>query len=359
MKKLLFAILFLQFIPLYAQADTQYLINDWYLTNVEMKDGSKIFLRDANYLKNWGFKFEKKIYSFNDVQRLEERNGFPITYLLKQNEIITAPDSSLLIEKLTADSLILSQKIENMEDKDLFRYYLVPLKQVRQLRFEEVKGKDTLAASPILGPVFKNGLSKRNISTVDPEHPANTKENSNYRFNGELIFDINQKKVTFSIKDFEAQNKKEIEKKIEYLTTARNWNFTGAKDFKYATIPFSFVHYYKKSGKNETFGDVYTLYTSDYNDAFITEKIGLGDIEESNKYFDFAVLQYQKKNYKEAINLFEKSFQINKRNLNAYYNFAAMTYSTGNKEKACETYKFLKEEGQKAAEKEFNQKCLK
>lgn len=359
MKKLIYLFLLLKLTTLSAQIDSKYLVNDWYLTKSEMKDGSRIFVKPLNYLDNYGFRFTKKTYSFNDIQRLEENNGFPITYLLKKNELWTSPGSSLVIEKLTTDSLIIVQKIENMEDKDLLRYYLVPLKKVRQNRFDELKGSDTLLASKILGPVFKNGLRKGTIRTIDEMHPVTTSQVANYRFNGTLLFDLEKKSVVASLKNFDNNFKRKIEEKLQFLTTPKNWNFSGADGFKYAKIDFAFIHYYKMEGQNESFGDIYNLYSNDFEDVFITEKTGLADVEESNKFFNFAISAFQKKNYQEALSFFEKSFTNNNRNLNAYYNFAAINYSLGNIEKACKTYKFLKEEGQKSAEKIYIEKCQK
>lgn len=357
MKKnyLLFLLLYTCFT--FAQVDSKLLVDTWYLTDVKMKDGSEIFLKSANDYKNYGFDFRKKTYSYNDIHRLEQGLTFQIPYILKGNELVTAQDSSLLLEKLTSDSMIISQKIQNMEDKDLLRYYLVPLKKVREEQYEATKTKDTLIATPVLGPFFTKGLTRRNIKTLDETHFITAGETAAFKFNGTLLFDIEKKKIIPLIKNFDSKYKENIQQKLEFLTKNKDWSFSNVKDYKYVKIPFSFIHYYETKDRTESYGDLYTLYTDKYEDVFVSEEIGISDIEQSNKLFNSAIFEFKKMNYKTAIDLFEKSFKVNKRNLNAYYNFADINFAIGEKDKACKMYQFLSNESQKTAQRIFAEKC--
>jgi tetratricopeptide (TPR) repeat protein len=359
MKKIFYLFLIVKIGFLSAQIDSKNLYQDWYAVKIEMKDGSKPFLKKPTYLFNHAFRIEKKAYFLGEVRNLGSNSRFAISYQLKNNELITSPGSSLLIEKLTADSLILSQKIENMEEMDLLKYHLIPFNKVLSDRAEIFKEKDTLIANPILGPSFRKNLSIRTIKNITSTNPYLKNPILDYRFNGFILIDLQNRKITITLKDSDPKFQAEIDKKIAPLKIFRNWDISSFENFKFLKIPFVFVHYYEKKPEVESFGDLYTFTTDNFDEVFITEKIGLSEIEKSNEYFNFAIREYQRKNLKEAINLFEKSFKTNAKNLNAYYNYAALQFSNGSKEKACEIYQFLIDEGQKPAVKEFNQKCVK
>ena len=359
MKKFIYFILLFQVTTLSAQVDSKYLVNEWYLAKVEMKDGSSIFLKPLNYLTNHGLRITKKYYQMAEIRRLMANSTLPIQYTQRGNELVTAPDSKLLIEKLSADSLILSQVIKNMEDKDLLRYYLVPLNKMMEQKKAAFAGKDTLIANEIISPVYLGIWPSRTVRNITDKNKFTVKPVLDYRFNGAIIIDLEHKKATVNLLDFDPKNKNLIDEKLKSLTVFKNWNISDFKDYKFVKIPFSFIHYYEKEPTVESFGDVLTFYSDDYKGAFIKDDVDFDEIDESNKHFDRAIKEYQKKNYKAAVDYFEKSFKANKRNLNSYYNFADLNFAIGNKEIACETYKFLKDEGQKQAEKDYNLKCLK
>jgi len=125
---------------------------------------------------------------------------------LKNNELITSPGSSLLIEKLTADSLILSQKIENMEEMDLLKYHLIPFNKVLSDRAEIFKEKDTLIANPILGPSFRKNLSIRTIKNITSTNPYLKNPILDYRFNGFILIDLQNRKITITLKDSDTRS---------------------------------------------------------------------------------------------------------------------------------------------------------
>lgn len=359
MKKFYLLLLLLCTYSAFAQIDSKLLVDTWYVADATMKDGSKIFLKPSNHLKNYGFEFRKKSYCLYDLHLLQQGFGVQIPYVLRGNELITSPESSLIIEKLTVDSMIVSQKIHNVDDKDLLRYYLVPLKKVRQEKYEAVKTKDTILATPLLGPFFTKNFNKRSIKTLDATHFVTEGETGEYKFNGTLLFDIEKKKIIPMLKNFDTNFKNSTHQKLQPLLQVKDWNFSNAKGFKYAQIPFSFIHYYTVKNGVESYGDLYTLYTDKYADVFISEEIGLVEISKSDQLFKSAIFEFNKMNYKKAADLFEQSFKANKRNLNAYYNFADLNYALGEVDKACEMYQFLSNEGQKTAQKIFNEKCNK
>lgn len=359
MKKIFYLFLIVKIGFLSAQIDSKNLYQDWYAVKIEMKDGSKPFLKKPTYLLNYGFRIDKDSYRFDEINKLQQKQSSPIPYVLRNDEMQTSPESALVIEKLNKDSLILSQSIKNIAENDLTRYYLVSLKKLKQERLAQFKGKDTLISNPILNPPFKNNLSKKDIKSAKMVSlPENKRKN--FRLNGFILLDVKNRKAEGFLEDFNPEFKVENKNVLSNLTGNFNdWDVSQFRDFKFIKVPFSYLQFYQIEKTLISFGEIYSLNIADY-DLVPSNKITLGSPNvESADYFEAAVKAYKKNKLKDAARLFEKSFKSNERNLNAYYNFAEISFRLRNIEKACEIYQFLIDEGQKPAVKEFNQKCVK
>ena len=77
-----------------------------------------------------------------------------------------------------------------------------------------------------------------------------------------------------------------------------------------------------------------------------------------NEDFDRGVMTMKRKNYEKAIILFQKCLAINPGDTDVYYNLAYCYQQKGNLELACETWKKLKDMGQKDAEKLYDKNCI-
>lgn len=361
MKKILHLLLFLNVGVLSAQIDTKLLQKDWFVTNILMKDGSKPFQQEESYMKNYGLRVESDFYKLDEVNSLHIKSKIPMNYFLRGNVMETSPESGLRIEKLTSDSLIVSQKIDNMEENKLMRYYLIPLSKARNQRMALFKGKDTLISNPILNPYFKNKLTKKNFKTNNGKISFTKEQKQKFHFNGYILLDLAQKKATAILNNYDSTYSSEVENITKNLTgNFSDWNVAPFYAFKFIKVPFSFKRHFQITKSLYTYGDIYTL-NSDEIPAYEVSFINTEEQEEitSNKYFSLGVQDYEQKKYESAASNFEKSFIANRRNLQAYYNYAALSLLIGNKIKACETYEFLKDQGQKPAEKILSEKCLK
>lgn len=361
MKKIFYLFLTLNFGILSAQIDTKLLQKDWYITKLEMKDGSKPFQKKESFMQNYGLRIESDQYKLGEMNSLHIKSHIPLYYFLRGNVMETSPESGMLVEKLTSDSLIVSQKIDKMEENKLMRYYLIPLSKARNQRMVLFKGKDTLISNPILNPYFKNKLTKKEFKTSNGKVSFSKKQKQNFQFNGYLLLDLTQKKATAVLNDYDSNYSTEVEEIIKNLTeNFSDWNVAPFADFKFIKVPFSFKRHFQITKSLYTYGDIYTL-NSDEIPAYEVSFINTEEQEEitSNKYFSLGVQDYEQKKYESAASNFEKSYIANRRNLQAYYNYAALSLIIGNKIKACETYEFLKDQGQKPAEKIFSEKCLK
>lgn len=362
MKKILHLLLILNVGFLSAQINSKFLYKDWYAIKVEMKDGSKPFKKDKFVFKDHCISIDKNYYYIGKVDLiLAKKANSTIKYTLVGNKLETSSESSLNIDKLTADSLILTQNIAQTDDKDLERYILIPLEKLVKEKLAEQKGKDTLIANSFLHPEFKNFRNtNRSIRNISKTNPFTKNPTVDFRFNGFVLLDLENKKVTATAKQYDEKFKKEVDEQLRLLDYSfKNWNVSNVKEFRFVKIPFAFIHYYKKEEDLESSGDLLNLYSLDYNEIFISAEVGLDQLEKSGKFFTSAVSAYQRKNYTESIKFFQKAYQTNKTYLDAYYNYAEINFAHGSKEEACETWLYLKNEGQKIAEKSFLEKCQK
>lgn len=359
MKKIFYLFLILNVGFLSAQIDKKLLYQDWFITNILMKDGSKPFQKKETFMQNFGLRVESDFYKLDEVNSLHIKSKIPMFYFLRDHLLETSPESGMLIEKLTSDSLIISQKIDNMEENKLMRYYMIPLSKARNQRMVLFKGQDTLVSNPLLNPYFKNKLTKKEFKTNNGKPSFTKKQKQNFQFNGYVLLDLTQKKATAVLNNFDSSFSAEVEEITKNLTeNFSDWNVAPFADFKFIKVPFSFKRYFQITGSLYSYGDIYTLNSDEipaFEVSFINEEAEEENV--SNNYFSLGVKDYEKKNYEEAALNFEKSYIANPRNLQAYYNYAALSLIIGNKLKACETYEFLKDKGQKPAEKIFLEKC--
>lgn len=358
MKKLILFTVCLIYLSVKSQIDTNLLFNDWYLVKLEMRDGSKPFKKpkyyyDKIYSIKKDYLFTRTIKDFYD-----NKENFKIPYSFNKNFIITNKEYYLEIESLTKDSLILSQNIPKKDNKDLEKYFFVPIKTLINRELTKNKNSDTLYVSKILTPTLKNGFFYRTIKDVKSPKDYSKNPVDNFRFNGVIIVDNLNRNIKTIINDYNPNFQNEISKKVQIINTYKNWNLNNFEKYKYIKIPFAFIHYYEKKSDLESFGDLFNLNSTNYDDIFIEEEVGLKQIQKSNEYFNIAVNMYQKQDYIKAIENFQKCYTENYKMLDAYYNYAMLNFNFADKEEACKIWKFLKDEGQKDAESLYSQKCI-
>ncbi|KPH14575.1 lipopolysaccharide assembly protein LapB [Chryseobacterium sp. ERMR1:04] len=327
---------------------------------MEMKDGSKPFLLKNIPDKNYNIIIEKNSYSLvNDYTLFDTQRSlkFNTHYTLVKNILVTSSESSLTIEKLDKDSLILSQNIKGFEAKDLHKYFYVR-KDILLQNLENNK-KDTLVATSVSGPRPKFSITKRHLKDLTRQKPLPLTERSmNYRFNGNIYINLQSNSISIELKDYEKSFINNIEKKYKELTKLSNWNLSSVKRFKIIKIPFAFESYYELSDEVESYGEVYHFYSTDFN-SFLDNSPSREQLANSNSFFKKGVEEYQKNNLELAVDLFEKAYKVNPHNLDAYYNSASISFAIGKTEKACKILEYLKLEGQKTAENDYNSKCQK
>jgi len=340
MKKLLFIINLFSFANAFSQINPKLLYNDWYLCKTEMKDGSKPFLKPHYIDENTVFTIRKNYFLTRSMQKYyHDFEDFKVPFNLVKDEIISNKDSSYKIEKLTLDSLIITKNLIILKEEKFFE-----------------KLDTLIIKNDILSPIFKNTFFTTHIRTKRPENPKIIE--NNFRFKGYIIFDNQNKKIDIKITDFNPNDQKNIDEKLKIIRKYKNWEIVS-KSKRFIKLPFAFISFFDKTDTtSESWGEVLQLYAENYDQVFLTDKTY--DIKiEGNKWYKEGVIAFQKNQIKKAADCFKKSFEVNIRMLDSYYNYAIINYENlKNKNEACKIWKFLKDNGQKEAEAEYNQKCI-
>lgn len=362
MKKSILLFLILSFELFIAQIEKDLLKGEWYMYKIETKDGGRPFLLKNIRNKNFNIVINKSNYILVNDQILfssRDKIGLSTNYSLVKNFLITSPESSLSIDKLTKDSLVLSQNIINIEKKDLQKYYYVRKEIIWNKELKQNIGKDTLFATNIVNPTFKLNLNRRMLKPLSMGKPVNEKDrNINFKFNGYILINTFDKKINYILDSYDAKLSQIIKEKIKPLLNISNWDISLLKNFKIIKVPFSFTSYYELNSELESYGELYNLYSTDF-DLADDNNPTFQQLQESDKFFKSALEQYKNNNLNKSIELFDQSVKANPKNLDAYYNSASINFAVGNKVEACKIWKFLKNEGQIVAKKEYDSKCVK
>lgn len=359
MKRVLLIIICLFYILGKSQIDTNFLYNDWYLVKLEMRDGSKPFLSYKNSDSNYNFVIEhNNKYAMCNTESLFYYKVEPyISFRLTNNKMITSLESSLNIESLNQDSLILSQNILGQEKKDLLKFYLIRKDIIYNKELKKNINKDTLYANNILAPKYLDRLSYRTIKDLTYKKNTKPEKKPTYRFNGYIILDNLNKSSKVFLKEYKKDSIELITQKIKPLEKFENWDTSHLMNFKVIKIPFNFISYNNIKKTTQSLGEVFQLFSLEYQENSYGPSIE--EIRKSYEYYTKGVSYYQAQNLEKAAEYFELSFKENKHNLDAYYNYSAIKFENKQIEEACKIWEFLKNEGQKEAEKFYNEKCIK
>lgn len=342
MQKTLNFLLILCYSILSSQIDKKLLEGEWIVYKKEMKDGSKYFSGQPIQNPYPVFIYNKD--SFFEKEYITYKN-FPF-YLhnkIKGNDILYSETRYKTVEKLTDSELVFIDVDTQKEPNNLIRYYLKRFKLQMDLDLSKNNGKDTLITTPLLTPIPKENILKNAFSN---------RPNFFFKSKGYLLFDMKNKIIkTFlnNSQDISSQEKNTISN--IFASSFNSWDFKFVKDFKFIKMPFLIIRY-----KYLVYATPYTKILEAYNvenfdDIVISSN--LQDIEESEKTYVLGVRCFENKKYDCALMNFKKSYEKNKYNLDAHYNYASISLSLGKKDSACKKWKELIEYGQKEAEKEY------
>ena len=346
MKKLLFLISLLFFNLNFGQNNFSEIYGNWIKYKVEMKDGSKLldrFLEDSTYIE-YTINKNKLCINSNPTHKTNESC---LDYTISNNLIKTSQYSGFVIEKITNDSLIISEKIDGLTNDKLKRMYFIKQQIIISKFKEQNKNKKNIIASKLFTP--------KTYSTIELELNKAFKNNySNFELIGNLKIYPNEKriktKITFSTQK-DSTRIKTIKKVID--NTFEKWNLTNFDEYESIELPFIL-----KSEMTNIYRGIKVIYfTNDLNELEIVYGGKLEDMRKSSEIFEKGIDAYQNKKYLKAIEHFSESYKIDPKNIDALYNKAAVYFESGDKENACIVWNEISELGQVNGKVLFENNC--
>jgi tetratricopeptide (TPR) repeat protein len=335
MKKILLITLFIPF-QLFAQTFSKdKLVGEWVKTDIRTKDGSAIF---SPAIKEATIRY---IFQGN--------SGILITYNgktsksiyeLRGNKLSFGTDNKFIIEKLTDTQLILQEDSTSAQPIKVF---------MEPARFHNVgflpetyitKGNDTIyvAKRNFLEPYFLD--SRTNVMEFIYENfdfPESKKGTFLIRF---IITNKGELKAP---KILESSQEKYNDKLIKALERTRGkWQSARWEGNSVNTEMTLFFD--MKPPENE-------------QNTNTTPKKGEQDVNLSNQYFEAGTNYFEEKKYRQALEYFNKSIELDTYNVNAYYNRAACYIMVKQKDAACKDFKTLTQLEQKRGAELYKKYC--
>jgi tetratricopeptide (TPR) repeat protein len=346
MKKLFLIIIIFFFNNNYGQIKLSEIQGYWIKSKAEMKDGSDLldeFVDDFSYAE-YRIGQNRLCMNSNPVHRTRESC---FSFILIDNLIKTSQYSGFIIEKVTNDTLILSEKIDGLEDAKLKRLYFIKQEVLISKFKEENLGDKSIIASKLFTP--------KSNGTIELDLNKAFKNNySNFELVGSFKIYPAQKKIKTEI-TFSTQNDSSRIRIVERVIdrSFKKWNLIDFQDYESIEIPFVLKSEITKSFR----GISVIFFTDDLTEFDRLYGASMDDLKRSSDCFNKGLIAYQEKRYPESIVYFTESYRSNPKNIDALYNKAIAYFESGDKKNACQVWLELSILGQVDAKKIFLENC--
>lgn len=330
----------------FAQINISELNGKWIKYKIEMKDGSKLFdrfTRDSTFLE---YTISKNKLCINSSP-IHKTNENCLDFKLDNNTLRTSQYSKYVIERISNDTLIMYQQVDNLTDDKIKRFFFIKDELLLSYYKQKNTNKKHIKASKEFTP--------KTSSTIELDLNKAFKDNySNFRVAGNFKIFPKEKRIktyiTYSTKQDSARIKT-IKKVIDH--SFDKWNLKNFEE--YDSVELSFVF---DSEITKTYRGIKMIFFTDDVNEF--EVVYTGNLENNRKSFDYfnkAIKAYEKKDYLKAIEYFSESYKLDPKNLDALYNKAAVYFESGDQNNACKTWKEISNLGQINGKELFTNNC--
>ncbi|WP_133121704.1 tetratricopeptide repeat protein [Chryseobacterium sp. PMSZPI] len=335
-----------------SQINTQLLQNSsWTVVKFGTLDGSRDLSQSGSKTSLWKITGNTLcIYSdpiFMDIKSC-------LDFKLEKETILTSKNAGYQIEKLTRDSMIVTQRIDGIEDPDKIRKIWLVNRSVIVNDFINKNKAESIVATKDFTPSLKKNIIFEVLDVYSKNgyfHDLKLKGNI-------LIF---PKKQKIEIETKEESKKNEASINLFKTTLEKNyhlWDLTGFENFEKIIIPY---YFYSNVGKNENNINKVGIKFFDDNDSHDSEDVAvyIKDKKVSDQNFNKGIEALDHKKFDKAIEFFNKAHEYNNTNTDALYNVVSISFAQNNINSACLALKRLKDLQQTEGTKLFNEKCLK
>lgn len=341
-----------------AQNNEMLLLNSWTKTKVRMLDGTKDLSEPYAYTKFLQWQFSNgKLCMNSDPIYFNPVNCMP--YKIEKDFIRTSPNFGYMIEKITSDSLVLSEKTaEALTNDKIKKWWFVKSNKITNELIEKTKNDSVITATENLTPILTKNLILEINQTLSKKNLYR-----NYNIIGNLIFFPNEQKIKVEIENISDEQKSgkiaEIEKSI-IENSFSFWNLKNFTHYKKVILPFIIENKVHSVDSDYTYKGAYIFFfTNNTSDIPKYAGIKYNDLQEAKKKFNDGLLDFQNKKYNSAIQYFLKSYKKDNRNVDALYNVATIYSLLNDKQNSCKTLKILQDLEQTEGSKLYKENCLK
>lgn len=354
MKEKYTLIFFLVFISIKSQITSQEIVGDWTKVKMRTLDGSKDLNEGYVREKYYGWKITSSKLCFRNYPLSSEPNNC-VDYTLNNNLLVNSPDSGYMIDKITSDSLIVYESIKGKTEKDkIQKIWFVKSSKILKDNIEKHQNDSVLIATPNFTPTvrrsYNSEIEKKLLTSSFPRFIAK----------GNILISPKLKKVEFQIDNKKFENdKKFLILKNAVENSFDNWDLTNFNSFSKIIIPLVFESMEEKSATG-IFSRVEMYYfMDDVSDIPKVYGPKLEDLEKAREKFEKAIAYLKDKKYPQAIENFNKGFELNPAKVDALYNIVSIYSFLKDKENMCSTLKRLKDLEQTAGTKLYDAYCIK
>ncbi|MEG1236730.1 tetratricopeptide repeat protein [Flavobacterium plurextorum] len=346
MKRTLFLSIFFFTSFTFAQINISDLSGKWIKYKIEMKDGSKLFDRftkDSTFLE---YTINRNTLCLNS-NPIHKTNQSCLDFKLRNNELITSQYSKYVIERLSNDTLVMYQHIENLSDDKIKRFFFVKDEILLSKYQQKNINKKNIIASKEFTP--------KTSSTIELDLNKAFKNNySNFRIAGNLTIFPKKRKIKTIIN----YSTKADSIRIKIIKTVIDnsidkWNLKNFEEYDSVQLPFILDSEITK----RYWGIKVIFFTNDIHEFEIAYGDNLENNRKSVDFFNKALKAYEKKDFLYAIQCFSESYKLDPKNLDALYNKATVYFESGDQNNACKTWKEISDLGQVNGKQLYSNNC--
>lgn len=345
-KRVIIVILVFYVTSINSQIKKKELVGTWVKVKTEMRDGSRLIPIYHDYIQHFNMTLTKQEL-ITDYYPGQIRNTSSFNYKLKGNELYLSKHFSYFIEKISQDSLIIVEQIDDMKIDKLKRHYLVNKNSINTIKRNEHDLDTEIYADYYYTPVFLGDMQKILNNTLKGYR-------DNLKLKGTINLLIKDKKVDAIVTYRDKVDPLRETTIINFLDNSYPlWDLSGFEKYDKVSIDFVLI-----MEKTKTFrGLNIALFTDSFTQLKGLYGLPLEIIRESNKYYKMGIEYYNNNQLELAIENFTKSYEVNHTLIDALYNRAASYYNLGKFKEACQDWKTLNNLEQVEGAKMYRNKC--
>ncbi|WP_185290241.1 hypothetical protein [Chryseobacterium lactis] len=277
-----------------------------------------------------------------------------IDFKLDKKVMMTSSEAGYQIEKLTHDSLIVTQRVDGVDAPDkIKKTWFVNRSVFINDLLNKSKNDSVIIATKDFTPSLKRNILSDLITIyVKKEYSHDLNFGGNI-----LIFPKKQiVKVEIDNEEFQKDQKSISLFKETFSKNYNLWDLDGFDKFEKIIIPYKYLSKLK-NGKGETYAEGIVFFESKHANFVKEFSVYVKDKKRSLENFSKAVHAISNNKYDNAIYFFNKAHEDDNTNTESLYNVVSISLALNNTNVACTALKRLKDLEQTEGTKLYKEKC--